>query len=147
MSIGGIEFSPSVPNELIVSDGVGVWTTVVPTQNFAWNTPVIWNDQTLGIQQLVGVEVISPPGGNPVLASYDRAFIYISDPNTSPSTYGPIMGSQIAAGFSIDYASSNPSFLVGIAEWYGAERSGYSTNGGQSWTLFPSFIPGAGTIL
>ena len=32
---------------------------------------------------------------------------------------------------------------MGIAEWYGTERSGYSTNGGQTWTPFPSFIPGA----
>ena len=97
--IGGMEFSPSVPNELIVSDGVGVWTTTIPTQNFAWNTPVIWNDQTLGIENLVAVEVIVPPGGNPVLASYDRAFFYLNNPNAYPSTYGPIVGDKLLRAF------------------------------------------------
>ena len=54
-------------------------------------------------------------------------------------------GDNIVAGWSLDYASSNPSFLVGIADWWGTEESGYSTNGGQTWTPFPSFIPGAGS--
>ena len=35
-------------------------------------------------------------------------------------------------------------FSSGLPTW-GIEESGYSTNGGQTWTPFPSFIPGAGT--
>ena len=66
-------------------------------------------------------------------------------PNAYPSTYGPVDSGNIVAGWSIDYASSNPSFIVGIADWWGDEESGYSTNGGQTWTAFPSFIPGAGS--
>src|SRR5262249_48669120 len=53
--------------------------------------------------------------------------------------------SQIVAGWSIDYASSNPNFLVGLADWWGTEESGYSTDGGQTWHPFASFIPGAST--
>ena len=45
------------------------------------------------------------------------------------------------AGWSVDYASSNPSFIVGIADWWGTEESGYSTNGGQTWTKFPTDNP------
>ena len=56
-----------------------------------------------------------------------------------------IRGNTLTEGWSIDYASSNPSFLVGIADNWGTEESGYSTNGGQTWTTFPSFPPGAGT--
>ena len=144
--IGGIVFDQLVPNKLWVSDGVGVWnTTNLPTQNLQWNTPVVWNDQSIGIEQLVANEIIVPPGGDPVLASWDRAFFYMANPNVYPSTYGPVDSGQFAAGWSIDYASSDPSFLVGIADWWGTEESGYSTNGGQTWTPFPSFIPGAGT--
>ncbi|MFZ0208503.1 MAG: hypothetical protein WAL59_20765, partial [Roseiarcus sp.] len=50
---------------------------------------------------------------------------------------------NIVAGWSVDYASSNPSFIVGLADWWGTEQSGYSTDGGQTWTNFASDIPGA----
>ena len=137
-------FDPLVPNKLWASDGVGVWnTTNLPTANFQWNTPVVWNDQSIGIEQLVANEIIVPPGGHPVLASWDRPFFYVANPNTYPSTYGPVNGA-FAAGWSLDYASSNPSFLVGIADWWGVEESGYSTDGGQTWNSFPSYPPGAG---
>ena len=82
-----------------------------------------------------------PPGGDPVLASWDRPFFYISNPNAYPSTYGPVDQDNIVAGWSVDYASSNPSFIVGIADWWGTEESGYSTNGGQTWTKFANRDP------
>ena len=96
MAVGGIQFNPLVPNQLIVSDGIGVWNTTVPTANFAWNTPVTWNDQSAGIEQLVAWQIVTPPGGNPVLASMDRAFFQITDPTSYPSTYGPVMGGTTA---------------------------------------------------
>ena len=145
MAVGGMAFDPLAPNKLWVSAGVGVWNTLnLPTSNFLTTTPVVWNDQSIGIEQLVADEIIVPPGGNPVLASQDRAFFYVANPNVYPSTYGPVNGA-FAAGWSIDYASSTPSFLVGIADYWGAEKSGYSTDGGKSWTPFASFLPGAGS--
>ena len=64
-------------------------------------------------------------------------------PNTYPSAYAPWTGGNLREGFSIDYASSNPSFLVGLADNWGTESSGYSTDGGQTWKVFPSFPAGA----
>jgi hypothetical protein len=145
LTIGGAAFNPLVPNQLIASAGTGVWNASVPTSNLQWNTPVTWNDQSLGIEQLVANSIIVAPGGKPVLASWDRPFIYVSDINAYPTTYGPVDSSDIVAGWSIDYASSSPNFLVGIAEWWGKEESGYSTDGGQTWTPFASEIPGAST--
>ena len=104
----------------------------MPASGFTYNTTVTWNDQSLGIEQLVANEIIVPPGGNPVVASWDRPFFYISNENSYPSTYGPVASYHIVAGWSVDYASSNPSFLVGLADWWGTEESGYSTNGGQT---------------
>jgi hypothetical protein len=144
MSLGGTAFNPLVANELITSAGTGVWNTILPL-GLTSTTHVTWNDQSVGIEELVANEVIVPPGGNPVVASWDRPFFYITNPNSYPLTYGPANNDTIVAGWSLDYASSNPSFLVGLADAYGHEESGYSTNGGQSWSLFPSFPTGAGS--
>ena len=140
MTSGGLAFDPLVPNKLWLSAGVGVWNTDIPSTGFTWRTLVIWNDRSAGIEQLVTNQVLAPPGGHPIIASWDRPFFYISDPDTYPSTYGPVSGS-FAAGWSLDYASSDPSFIVGIADWWGVEESGYSANGGQTWKAFVTYPP------
>ena len=144
LDIGGVAFNPTTPNELIATGGTGVWTTNVSSSSLT--TMPTWSDMSLGIENLVANEIIVPPGGNPVLASWDRPFFYISNPNAYPSTYGPVNSNTMNEGWSIDYASSDPSFLVGIADWYGnEEQSGYSTNGGQTWTTFASVTPARGS--
>jgi hypothetical protein len=140
MTVGGAAFSPT-RKQLIASDGVGVWNTTVPA-NFTSTTLTVWNDQSRGINNLVTNEVLVPPGGKPVVASWDRGFFYVVDPDEFPSRYGPVNGSFVA-GWSLDYASSKPNFLVGIADWWGTEQSGYSTDGGQTWTKFASEAPTA----
>ena len=147
MDVGGLAFNPLVANQIIVSGGTGVWNASVPTSGVSngYSTWETFNDQSVGIENLVANEIIVPPGGNPVLASWDRPFFDISNPNAYPSTYGPVNSDNIVAGWSVDYASSNPSFLVGLADWWGTEESGYSTNGGQTWKNFPTDIPGAGS--
>ena len=140
MSIGGLAFDPLVPNELITSAGVGVWNTTLPAVNpgnDTWEAPVVWNDQSTGIEQLVANTILVAPGEDPIIGVWDRGFFTITNPDVYPSTYGPVNGSFVA-GWSLDYASSDPSFIVGIADWAGVEESGYTTNDGQTWTPFPT---------
>jgi hypothetical protein len=103
----------------------------------------IYNDMSAGIENLVANEILVAPGGTPVLASWDRPFIKISSLNSYPTTYGPVASFNIVAGWSLDYASSTPSFLVGIADFGGVDESGYSTNDGATWTNFATDVPGA----
>src|SRR6202035_5192754 len=112
-----------------------VWNASVPTSNLQWDTPVTYNDQSLGIEQLVANEIIVPPGGDPILASWDRPFFYINNVNAYPSSYGPVDSANINAGWSVDYASSNPSFVVGLVDNGVAV---YSTDGGKTWQNFAS---------
>jgi hypothetical protein len=145
---GGIAFSQTTANQLISTGGTGVWTTSnVPTSSTGSAPSVTWADMSVGIENLQSNEIIVPTSGHPVLASWDRPFFYISDPSSYPSTYGPVDSATMNEGWSIDYASSDPNFVVGIADWYysGVEESGYSTDGGQTWTDFPSYPAGAGT--
>jgi hypothetical protein len=146
MALGGMVFDQLVPDKIWASGGVGVWHASVPT-TLLWNTPVVWNSQTAGIEQLVANEILVAPGGKPVLASWDRSFFYVSDPNSFPSNYGVGAPASFSAGWSIDYASSTPSFLVGINDWWGVEQSGYSSDGGQTWHMFSTMPSFAGTTI
>jgi hypothetical protein len=146
MGVSGATFDQLVPNKLWVSAGVGVWNTVLP-QNLTWQFNIVWNSQSVGIEQLVANEIVVAPGGKPVVGSWDRSFFYISDPNTYPASYGVGAPNGFSAGWSIDYASSNPNFLVGINDWWGVEQSGYSSDGGQTWNLFPTMPSFAGTTI
>ena len=54
-------FDQLVPNKLGLPTGVGVWNTTVP-QNFHCGTPVVWNSQSAGIEQLVANEIVVRAG-------------------------------------------------------------------------------------
>jgi hypothetical protein len=134
MSTGGLVFDPSTPGKLWQSAGVGVWHTQVPG-DMQWNTPVVWNSQSRGIEQLVTNDIIAPAGGNPVFASWDRAFFEKGDLDSYSSTYS---GGQFSMGWSVDYASTNTKFIVGISDYWGTDDSGFSVDGGATWQKFAS---------
>lgn len=132
LSSGGLVFDPLVPNKLWQSAGVGVWSTSIP-QNMTWGMAVTWNSHSMGIEQLVANEVIAPAGGSPIFASWDRPFFEMSDVNSYATRYS---GGAFSMGWSVDYASSSPNFIVGISDWFGVEQSGFSSDGGKTWQRF-----------
>ena len=138
LSTGGAAFDPQVQGKLWLSYGVGVAYTNAPAQGVSPGT-VTWNSQSVGIDQLVANEIISPPGGQPVLANWDFGNFYVANPDVFPSQHGPQSGT-FSAGWAIDYASNNPNYIASLANWNygGTEVSGYSTDGGQTWTQFGS---------
>ncbi|WP_344708959.1 Ig-like domain-containing protein [Sphingomonas humi] len=133
MSSSTIIFDPSVQGKLWQSAGVGVFETALPSGGFAWNTPIVWNSHSMGIEQLVGNEIIAPLGGNPIAASWDRPFFEVTNPDSYASSYG---GGGFSMGWSVDYASSNSKFIVGISDYFGTENSGFSIDGGKTWQKF-----------
>ena len=152
LDAGGLAFSPVTNGQLILSAGTGVWTMTLPATGVTASTPLTWTDMSVGIEQLVANAILVPPvtGSSPILVSWDRPFFKITNVNAYPSSYGPVTSSNIAAGWSIDYASSDPSFVVGIAETGNSEESGYSTDGGSTWTYFkssPPNLPGSSNVL
>jgi hypothetical protein len=139
MSSGNMTFDPSASNKLYFSEGIGVWYTSIAT-NQLWDVGPIWTSQSLGIEQLVANKVISPPGGKPVLASWDRPVFYINDPDVYPTSHGPDNKNALVMGWGLDYASSNPSFVAAVMNW-SVEKSGYSSDGGQTWHPFATYPP------
>jgi hypothetical protein len=137
MSNGDMAFDP-VSMKLYFSEGIGVWQTDFPSTYVGF----AWTSQSAGIEQLVSNYVTAPPGGRPVVASWDRALFYSSGPGVYPSQHGVNNTHSIVAGWDVDYAAATPTFLAAVVDWNefdAVEQSAYSTNGGQTWTQFASY--------
>ncbi|QIK79128.1 hypothetical protein G7077_09690 [Sphingomonas piscis] len=143
MSTTAIMFDPLTPNKLYQSAGVGVWNTMLtPTLGVDASgkyVDTVWHSQTAGIENLVSNDIIAPAGGDPIFASWDRPFFTEHNLDDYATSYD---GGSFSMGWSLDYASSNPSFVVGLSDWGSQENSGFSTDGGRTWQKFtglPSF--------
>lgn len=134
MSVGNIMFDPTGTNKLYEDNGVGVmWTN--PSD--AGSAPT-WNTQTNGIRELTTNLIVSPPGAPVQFVSWDFAVFSMATPTTTLTAYGPSSGT-VVPGWDLDYASNNPSFLSEISNSAGVgDYSAYSTNGGATWTQFPT---------
>ena len=145
LSAGGLQFSPVNNGQLIISAGTGMWSMNVPVSGATASTALTWTDFSVGIENLVANAILVPPveGSSPILASWDRPFFKITNPNAYPSTYGPVNSDTIQMGWSLDYASSNAGTVVALSNWNGSQ-SGYSTDGGATWTYFPAVPAGSG---
>jgi hypothetical protein len=145
MSNGAMRFDPVVRNQLWFAEGIGVWVSTDPDEP-RWTT---WHSRNAGIEQLVARDVCVPPGSsNAVLAGLDRGLWVVPRSNGAyPSRY-VTMGSSasLIAAWSVTYAADEPSHLVAIVNRGLAgepEQSGYSLDGGATWTPFP-VQPGPG---
>ncbi len=136
MSSGGMLIDP-LTHELFFSEGIGVWKATLPKTV----APFDWISQSKGIEQLCSLVATAPPGGKPVLGSMDRPLWYVENPDVYPSTHGPNKEHTLIVGYSIDYASSDPKFLAAIVNFNAARKddeSCYSSDGGKTWTKFPT---------
>jgi photosystem II stability/assembly factor-like uncharacterized protein len=142
-SSADIKFDPSARNKLYNATGIGVFYTNPPTTN----TEVTWTSQTAAIEELVSSWIVSPPGGNPILTAWDRPVFTVTNPDVYPSGHGLNYANEIIRGASADWASLSPSTVVVIANNFApipaaaVDTSGYSSNGGQTWSLFGSNAP------
>lgn len=130
MTAGDIRFDPSGANKLFYAMGVGVmWTH--PPREFK---RIDWHSQSAGIEQLVGEWIVTPPGGDPLVLAWDRPIFKLTDVSKYPAKYGPV--SWLHHGWHADYAVDDPSFIVGLFNYQGVENSGWSADGGSTWTKF-----------
>ena len=134
LSNGDMKFDPSHPNLLYFAEGTGAFYTHPPSNSRS----VIWTSQNAGIEQLVSNWIVSPPGGKPILASWDRPAFTVTDPNEYRSRYGINNRNEIQHGASCDWASSSPTTIVCIANTSDSDSSGYSRDGGLTWSVFPA---------
>lgn len=137
MSNGNMLFDPVVANRLFFAEGIGVWHT----QPSSGTARPKWVSQTRGIEELIVNDLTVPPGGKPIFAVQDRGVFRVENPEVFPATHGPDRDVAIRHVWSVDYAAGEPSYIAQIANGGAADRSGYSRDGGRTWTPFASNTP------
>jgi hypothetical protein len=150
MSMGGLAYDPSVPDRIWGSSGNGVFYTDSITAAYGDSTTITWHDQTAGIHNLVGTEVISPPGAGrvPLISVLDCQVFRLNNPDVEPSTFGITRYPYQEAGICIDFAKQNPDTIVALIGWANSV-SGYSSDGGTTWSQFSNkpFATSAGICI
>ncbi|MGD0095117.1 MAG: Ig-like domain-containing protein [Terracidiphilus sp.] len=137
LDVGKAAFDPL--SNLLASGGIGAWIAASPV-----TTSSNYVSQSAGIEQLVVNRIIVPPGSSPLTAVWDRGIFLQKNPDVYPgSQYSNAV--DISAGWDADYASSQPDFLVVVNNSNIGEGdfSGYSSDGGNTWTAFPALPNGA----
>lgn len=143
-TIGAVYDSSS---NIRVAAGIGVWKAVAPISASA--TP--WLADSVGIEQLVGIQAIVAPGNSPVVSVWDRGFFSVFNPDVYPSfqytnvtsnSFGSV--DQIVGGWNIDYASAAPNFFTGwaISNIGAGTAPATSSDGPTNWTTWAA-IPAA----
>jgi hypothetical protein len=143
MSNGNMMFGPG--GVLYFYQGIGVWKTVPPSSYVAFN----WTSQNKGIEQLVANGIVSVPGSYPVFYGWDRPIFVGTGDGSYPSTHGISQTDGVAHCWDIAYQPDAPQNMVANVNYYGVFYSGYSSNGGVTWTKFstqPPNVVANGTI-
>lgn len=139
LSTGQLAFDPHEKGKLWYAEGFGVWwaSDLTPPE-------IPWNAASEGIEEVCGNDVISPPGGKPVGAMWDVGVFHFGDVDSYNATRSQ---PTFMSAWSLDWCASEPKFLVAVFRSHldfmpNPKSSGYSTDGGLTWTRFSSVEKG-----
>lgn len=137
--ISAIEFDPTVPGKVWLTDWYGIWQT----ENIEAN-PSTWTNYQKGHEQIVTFDLVSPPSGPLLLSGLADVdgFYHNNGLNTYPSRRMGLQGeSHMSDTYAIAYCQTDPSQLVRI----GGSRSSSkyvvatSEDGGKTWQELTSY--------
>lgn len=121
--------------------GIDILTTPDPIVSGVVQTTAQWSFDTLGLNQLVGNMVMSPPGSGPTAIVWDRGVFAMNNPDIPASTQYPNKSSSpnaiITGGWGLDYVPGTPATQVAlIADFISGTYTeiASSSNGGSTWT-------------
>lgn len=134
LSVGELAFDPFVPGKLWFAEGFGVWWA----KDFS-QAEIPWQAASAGIEEACGNDVIAPPGGKPVGAMWDLGAFYFDDVDAYTAQRSQ---PNFMSAWSLDWCPADPKFVAAIFRNHlnfppHARSSGYSTDGGKTWTRFP----------
>ena len=149
-SNGGILFDQK--GRLWVPQGNEGVLSVVPSTDDSETAaaPLRWQIDSKGIEEFVSHDIIIPPGGGDRMigAVEDGTAFLIKNPDTFDVVQANLQPQLISNGTGLAFCPNAGNYVaVTTADVHhtssGKDFSGYSTNGGQTWTQFASQPEGA----
>jgi len=121
-------------------EGILTITAATASTATAANPPK-WSITSTGIEEMVAMDMTVPPGSNDTIlaTAMDTTAFYIPNPDNFSAVQIPLQQEIIAQGTSVAYSPDTPSYIaVTSSNVYtnGSNYSGYSTDGGKTWTHF-----------
>jgi Bacterial Ig domain len=105
-----------------------------------------WTVDAVGIEQLVSNRIMSALGIPPTIATWDRGVLLVQTPGAFPILQVPNITTigQIEAAWGIDFSGTTPTFMsmYTVSNAGSGNFSSTSSDGGYSWTRWPSDPPG-----
>jgi uncharacterized protein YjdB len=137
LSIGEIEFNPNDGGDMWFAEGMGTFRATGITNT---STPV-FNDNSTGIEELVANGVYAAPGGKLNVVGWDRLGFHYTNPDNAPS-FQLGLTQEFTSGWSIAASPTDRNFIaVAVTDhrdFDNSNNSGFSTDGGTTWTKFGS---------
>jgi len=142
--MGDVEIDPFDPDRAFYITGQGLWSSGDVTAADT-GAATHWSFADDGLEETVVLDLASPPAGAPLLsgvgdiAGFRHDKLDVSPPDGMFSN--PVFGNTT----SLDFAESVPDVVarVGTNSSSGGARGAYSTNGGTTWTPFPTAPAGS----
>jgi photosystem II stability/assembly factor-like uncharacterized protein len=100
-----------------------------------------WRIDSVGIEEFVTHDVILPPGGDAVFAVEDATGLVTSNMSEFVARQIPLQDQLLSNGTGLAYCPNAPEFIAVVSAdvfhtGSGKSYSGYSADGGKSWTRF-----------
>jgi hypothetical protein len=141
--VSSLEFDPIEPDRLWFPEGFGVWRA-----DDVRSGDLAFVCDTLGIEELVANDIAVPVSGEPVSASWDRAFFAHPPGGAATAVHGP--SPRFNSAWSLATTPAMPGRVYGIVSDHRfccegdgqAYWAGWSDDGGRKWEPFAAVVDG-----
>ncbi|WP_298483488.1 dockerin type I domain-containing protein [uncultured Ruminococcus sp.] len=136
--VGSMVLDPRDSNKIVITSGNGIFNC-----DNVWDELPVYYFHPNGVEEVVALDMISIPGGNPYSAIGDYDGFEHADVTLPGKQHQPNMGSTSA----IAYCPQNPDVMVRIAENQNDYSPGYyTTDGGTTWNKMANSVGGKAAI-
>jgi hypothetical protein len=145
--MGDIRIDPFRPDRAAFVTGAGLWTTSDLTKADK-NEATGWRFWNRGLEETSVDVIVSPPQGAPLLSGVGDICGFRHDDLDVAPKQGAFMEPGCNATTGIDFAESDPSFVVRVGrvwDFNKQPRGAYSTDAGSHWAPFAAEPDGSPT--
>jgi xyloglucan-specific exo-beta-1,4-glucanase len=143
--MGALAIDPFNSNHVLYGTGATIWVS-----NNATQAATNWSVGALGIEETAVTQLISPPLGANLVSGMGDICGFVDTTLTQSPPAGMMVNPQFTTTSGLDFAQSAPLIMARVGyNGNASQLGGYTTNGGTTWTPFPSqptTTQGAGSI-